>query len=268
MRVDGKLALVTGAARGIGCAIAVELARGGAGGVAIADLDADKAAETAAIVTAHGCPAHVIQVDLRDPVQVERMANDAAEALGGLDVLVNNAAVIEGMLTRSSAFDTMPLDAWETIYEVNLRAVWLAMRFAAPHLRASERGPSIVNASSVSGLVGYPRAPAYCATKGAVIQLTKAAAIDLAPIRCNCFCPGTTETSMVRELFARARDPDAARRTLMAPLLAGRIGQPEDIARLACFLASDDAAFVTGAVLVVDGGLTAATGQPRFPAED
>jgi NAD(P)-dependent dehydrogenase (short-subunit alcohol dehydrogenase family) len=141
---------------------------------------------------------------------------------------------------------------------VNRRAVGLATTFAAPHLRRSTRGPNIVNAASVSGLTAFPLGPIYCTSKAGVVQLTKVTAVDLAPaVRCNCFCPGVIETPLARGHVEAAEDPEAAMRKLVAPQLVDRLGTPEEVAKLACFLASDDAAFITGGVYPVDGGALA-----------
>ncbi|WP_405718436.1 SDR family oxidoreductase [Streptomyces sp. NBC_01537] len=256
-KVDGKTVLVTGAGRGIGRAIAVEMARQGAAAVAVADRDGATAEETAGLVRAAGAKAKAIVCDLRDRDSVEAMVARTARRFEGLDVLVNNAGVIETSLTEDCAVDTLPEEVWDAVYEINLKAVWLTTKFAAPHLRRSARGPAIVNTGSVSGLTGFPLGPAYCTTKGGVVQLTKVTAIDLAPVRCNCLCPGVIDTPLAQGFFDAAEDRDEMERQLTAPQLVDRLGRPEEVAKLACFLASDDAAFITGSSYVIDGGALA-----------
>jgi NAD(P)-dependent dehydrogenase (short-subunit alcohol dehydrogenase family) len=260
--LDGTVALVTGAAQGIGRAIAVEMARQGASAVAVADRSADSVRETAELVRAEGAEAEFIVCDLRDRDQIEAMVTRAADRFSGLDVLVNNAGVIETSLTAECTVDTLPEEVWDAVYEVNLRAPWLATKFAAPHLRGSTRGPSILNAASASSFIGVPRGPVYCTTKGGLLQLTRVTAVDLAPtVRCNCFCPGTIETPLARAFIGTADDPAEQERHMLAPQLVDRLGTPEEVAKLACFLASDDAGFINGAAYVIDGGKLAWRGR-------
>jgi NAD(P)-dependent dehydrogenase (short-subunit alcohol dehydrogenase family) len=255
--LDSKRCLVTGAGGGIGRASAVEMGRQGAEGVVVSDLDGERAAETAELVRAQGAAAWALPTDLRDPAAIAALVAGAVDLLGGLDVLQNNAGVHESAFTDKRAVDVLPEEIWQLVYEVNLRSVFLATQRAAPHLRRSERGPAIVNAASVSSMVASPLGAAYAASKGGVLQLTKATAIDLAPVRCNCYCPSGIETAMSREYVDAADDPEAARRQLLAPNLIARHGQPEEVAKLVCFLASDDAAFITGAAYLIDGGALA-----------
>ena len=253
--VHEKIALVTGAGQGIGRAIAVELAAQGAAGVAVADRDAATARATAELVRAAGADALDLVCDVRHGEQIASMVEATAERFGGLDVLVNNAGVIETGMTSHTTVDTLPEEVWDTVHAVNLRAPWLAIKHATPHLRRSRRGPNIVNAASVSGITGFPAAPAYCSSKGGLVQLTRAAAADLAPeIRCNCFCPAAIRTPMAQAFIDESDDAAERERAMTAQQMITRLGTPEEVAKLACFLASDDAAFITAAAYYVDGG--------------
>jgi NAD(P)-dependent dehydrogenase (short-subunit alcohol dehydrogenase family) len=256
-RLDGKRVLVTGAGAGMGREISVEAARRGAAHVAVNDISEASAEETAAMVREAGARATVFVADLADAVQVERMVATAVEAADGLDTLVNNAGILDYQVQQRPNLERLTVESWDKVYAVNVRAMWLATKYAAPALRASDRGPSVVNAASVSGLTGYAMV-AYASSKGAVVQLTRAMAIELSPeVRCNAFCPGSIETPMSTSVLDMARDRDAQERAMTGPHLIPRFGRVSEIAASVCFLASDDASFITGVALPVDGGTMA-----------
>ena len=259
--LDEKVCVITGAGGGIGRETAIEMSRRGAR-VVVSDVNDAGGEETVTRVEAAGGVASYVHCDVRNEEEIIALMAAAAATYGGIDVLHNNAGVQESEFTADSAVDTLPTEVWDVVYEINLRAVWLATKHAAPYLRASKRGPAIVNASSAGGLLGYPMCPAYSATKGAVIQLTQVTAIDLAPVvRCNCYCPAAVDTPMVQKYFDAADDPDALRAALVGSHLIPRLGEPADIASLVCFLASEEASWITGTAITIDGGSLAWRGS-------
>lgn len=254
----GKRMLVTGAAQGMGRGIAVEAARQGAESVVIHDVQRESAEETAALVCEQGARAQVVVADLRDAAAITRMIEESVAFAGGLDTLVNNAGVIDTSFLHPSGFDTLDEATWDIVMDVNLKAVWLATRAAAPHLRASDRGPSIVNSASVAGVHGTVSAMAYGASKAGVIQLTKSCAVALAPgIRVNAYLPGTIDTPMAQGHLASGADRERIARRMTGTQLMPRFGSVGEVAQVACFLASDAASFVTGGIYPVDGGTLA-----------
>jgi NAD(P)-dependent dehydrogenase (short-subunit alcohol dehydrogenase family) len=219
------------------------------GRVVAADIDL-----AAARTTVAGEPnSRAVQVDVSKPRSVARMVETTRARLGRLDILCNNA----GVSSTTSVVDC-EAEEWDRTFAVNVRGVFLGCKYAIPVMIA-QGGGVIVNTASVAGLVGLPERAAYCATKGAVITLTKQVAIEYVGqnIRCNCICPGTVDTPWVGRLLAGAKDLKAARRRLVDRQPMGRLGTPEEVAQAALYLASDAAAFVTGTALVIDGGLVA-----------
>jgi NAD(P)-dependent dehydrogenase (short-subunit alcohol dehydrogenase family) len=247
MRMHAKVALITGAGSGIGRATALRLAVEGAR-IACADRDAEGAAETARLIGTQGGEAIALNVDVTNETACAQMVADTLARFGLLTTLVNSAGV------RPERPDPAPAFAeWQRVVEVNLTGTYLCARAALPALTDSGVG-SIVNLASIYGLVGGSTGPAYAASKGAIVNLTRQMAIDWAPrVRVNCVCPAVIETPMTAGLRV---DPAWAERVLNRYPLR-RFGQPEEIAAAILYLASDEAAFVTGVALPVDGGFTA-----------
>jgi NAD(P)-dependent dehydrogenase (short-subunit alcohol dehydrogenase family) len=252
MRLQGKTAIVTGAGSGIGRAIALRFAREGANVVAV-DWNAQSLAACAAAIGEEGGRAAAVHADVSKSGEVQAAVRAAEENYGRLDILVNNAAIqILGRLEETSEED------WDRLQAVNLKGVFLCTKYAIPVLRRSGGG-AIVNIASILGLVGDPDLAAYCAMKGGVLALTRAAALSYGPegIRVNAICPGDVDTPMVREYFAAAPDPAALRAEVASKYALRRISTPEEIASAALFLASEESSFMTASTVVIDGGLTA-----------
>jgi NAD(P)-dependent dehydrogenase (short-subunit alcohol dehydrogenase family) len=260
--LDEKICVVMGGADGIGRAAALEMGRQGAAAVVVADIDEERGHATTDAVRETGAQSSFVRVDARSADDIKNMVEHTASTYGGIDVLHNNVGVLEAHFTDELTVDVLPEEIWETVYQINLRSYFLSTRYAAAHLKRSTKNPSIVNTASVSGVVAYPMGPAYAATKGAVIMLTKATAVDLAPtVRCNCFCPAATRTSMMQRYLDVADDPEHMLKSMTGTHLVERAGTPEDHAKLVCFLASDDATFINGAAYLIDGGSLAWRGS-------
>lgn len=250
-RMDGYTALVTGGASGIGDATAKELARAGAE-VWIADIQEQAARNLAEQLTAQGLRAHALRMDVTDADS----ARAAAEAVGHLDVLVNNAGIGHvGSIATTEAED------FDRLMNVNVRSVYLVTRAMLPLLLASPRKGCIVNIGSVAGLIGIRQRFAYCASKGAVLAMTRQLAVEYPrELRVNAICPGTVETPFVEGYLDKyhAHEKEKVREELRARQPIGRLGTPEDVASMVRYLASPEAGFVTGSLMTMDGGWTAA----------
>jgi NAD(P)-dependent dehydrogenase (short-subunit alcohol dehydrogenase family) len=241
-----KVALVTGASRGIGAAIAERLARDGVRVVGVSRTPADSKLDI-----------ECVRADVSDPTDVEQLVEGVVQRHGRLDVLVNNAAIEH----EGTVVDTTPQE-WDHVMAVNLRSVFLCAKYAIPHLSRTQG--VIINVASVDGLWAEPSLAAYCAAKGGVIALTRAIAIDHGRegVRCTCICPSYVATDMLEQFYdAQPPDPVAARAGAAALHPLGRISTPAEVAALAAWLSSDEASFATGQAYVLDGGLTA--GRPR-----
>jgi NAD(P)-dependent dehydrogenase (short-subunit alcohol dehydrogenase family) len=245
MRLANKVAIVTGGGSGIGRAIALVFAREGAQ-VAICGRDRKKLDAVAAEIGEACLP---MAADVSIARQVELLVRMTVECFGRVTTVVNNA----GLLLAGTA-ESLGEEEWEQTFNVNVRGPWLLARAALPHLRAGGGG-SIINLGSVLSLLGARNRVAYAASKGALLAMTRAMALDHAPdkIRVNCICPGIVETEMV----AAFNLDEAARKQRLAMHPLGRFGQPEDVAGLAVFLAADESSWITGAAYTVDGGYSA-----------
>ena len=256
-RLQDRVALITGGANGMGREAALLFAGEGAR-VVVADFDAEHGGATVEAVRAAGGDASFVAVDVADEAQVQAMVDFAMATYGALHVLYNNAGIFPA--DDGGATDTS-VETWQRVMDVNLKGVWLGCKHGVPAMVASGGG-AIVNVASFVALMGAATAQiAYTASKGGVLAMTREVAVEHARrgIRANALCPGPIDTPLLAGLLA---DP-AQRERRMVHIPMGRLGRPEELARAALFLASDDSSFMTGAALVVDGGITAAYVTPE-----
>ncbi|OGD46446.1 hypothetical protein A3K70_01855 [Candidatus Bathyarchaeota archaeon RBG_16_48_13] len=247
-RLDGEVAIVTGGGTGIGRAVSLRFAKEGAR-VAVVGRTQKTGESTVREIAGSGGDATFIQADVSDVDQVRRMVKKTLARFGRIDILVNNSAIYAGGTILSAKEDD-----WAQVMRVNVDGVFFCSKYVAQEMVRSRRG-SIINISSFLGVKALPNELPYAVSKGAVIQLTRAMSLDLAPynVRANCVCPGTVRTRMYESVL---KDPSMVKRNLQGIPL-GRVAEPEEIASVVLHLASDESTYVTGATIMVDGGRSA-----------
>jgi NAD(P)-dependent dehydrogenase (short-subunit alcohol dehydrogenase family) len=257
MRLQGKVALITGGGSGMGKVASQLFAREGAG-VVLTDVADEPGETTAAEIVDAGGEAVFVHADVSKEADAEAMVREAVDRFGGLDVLYNNAGV---MLSDDGSVDTTDESIWDMTLAVNVKGVAFGCKYGIPAMIASGGGSIINVASFVAWLGAATSQTAYTASKGAVLAMTREIAVEYARkgIRCNALCPGPIETPLLMQLLS----DDAKRQRRFVHIPMGRLGQAEELAKAALFLASDDSSYMTGASLIVDGGITAAYVTPE-----
>jgi NAD(P)-dependent dehydrogenase (short-subunit alcohol dehydrogenase family) len=253
MKLSGRVAIVTGAASGIGRASSLAFAREGAQVIA-ADLDEQGGKETVARILGQGYEAFFIRTDVTSEMEAKRMVEETIHRWGRIDILFNNA----GIVLVKSLEETTEAE-WDRVMSVNVKGAFLATKHVVPHMRRNGGG-AILNTGSIASFTGQVGTPVYTASKGAIALLTKSLALDFGRdrIRVNCLCPGITDTPMLREHLGHGAEGEARIRARLSRVPLGEILKPEDVARAALYLVSDDSLGITGVLHVVDGGLLAA----------
>tara|TARA_B100000949_G_scaffold90578_1_gene80951 strand:- start:2666 stop:3481 length:816 start_codon:yes stop_codon:yes gene_type:complete len=254
MNVKDLKFVITGSGAGIGAGTAQRAASYGAS-VMVSDVNDEDGQAIVKSIHNEGGKAFYQHCDVTEESQVNELMSVAQEQLGGIDVLHNNAGIHESMISEDLSLDNMDLKTFNKVMDINVTGSWLCAKHALPYLRKSKNA-SIINAGSTSSVAGYPNCVAYGTSKGAVMQMTKMLAVDLAVdnIRVNCYCPGSIHTQMVDNFLKAAPDPDVMLNTMTLTHLIPRMGKPKDVAELVCFLASPEASFINGAVWLIDGG--------------
>jgi len=249
----GKVAIVTGAASGIGRASAIAFAREGAK-VVVADWN-EQGQQTANAIIAEGGEAFFAKADVAKESDIQRMIEDTLALWQRIDILFNNAGVV-----MVKPLEEMKEDEWDRVMAINVKGAFLAIKHAVPHIRRSGGG-AILNTGSIGSFTGQLGTPVYSAAKGAIALLTKSLALDYGRdrIRVNCICPGITDTAMLREHMGHGAEGEANIRARLSRVPTGEILSPEDVARAALYLVSDDSKGITGILHVIDGGLIAAS---------
>ena len=251
-RLAGKVAIITGAASGIGKAGAILFAREGAR-ITVADVDEPGGNAVVREIGSHGGKAIFVRTDVTKAADAKRMVDATISAFGRIDILYNNAGIV-----RLGSVEELSEEDWDLVMDVNLKSVYLCSKYAIPYIKQAGGG-SVINAGSTVSFVGSPKSAPYCASKGGLLILTKQMALDYAPfnIRVNAICPGVTDTPFAAQVFGSNPDPVQARRLSERARPIGRLAKPEEVARAALWLASDDSSLAMGSALVIDGGYTA-----------
>jgi len=251
MRLNNKVALVTGAASGIGRATAKVFSKEGSA-VCLVDIDVRNGETALREIQNQGGKAIYVKADVANSKEVQKSVDQAISEFGNIDILVNNAAIaIKKDVTE------LQEQEWDRVINVNLKSIYLYSYYVIPKMIA-KGGGVILNMSSITGLVAVRQLPAYCASKAGIIGLTRALALDHAKqgIRVNCICPSGIETSQMEWYFQQAEDPELERQRVIDLHPVGRMADPTEVANLLLYLASDEASFITGAVHTIDGGYT------------
>ena len=245
MRLQNKIAIITGAGSGIGRGIALAFIKEGAK-VTVADWSEEGGKETVEQIKKEGGEAVFVKTDVSKAEDIDKMAQTCLDKFGRIDILVNNAGIV-----KSNSLHETPEKDWDAVLNVNLKSVFLSSKRVIPEMLKQGKG-KIINIASIAGLVGFDKIGPYCASKGGIIALTREMALEYAPkkINVNCIAPGVIKTAMTKDMLT---DP-ATKQFLESSTLYPRLGEPEDIAMAAVYLASDESDFVNGEVLVVDGG--------------